>query len=365
MKRAAGFLLILLLATFVGIATSSGDETDSSHVVHLTAPYGPGITCGTSCHVTDGMTTGGQFLDSQNLANTTVCDPCHSPGGAFDGVNDATIGAKTNWVSGVYSGSAFQTGKEKWFVGCHDDAPSVIYSISAHNMAGDDIDYGYYKTGHGKHGSGKITCLYCHDSASTHVDGEARTYSAAADNYQAGYRLSLVNGEAPLVVPRPVSLLAADLFRQCFTCHDSAPFMNSDNEDTNFRADVHDDTGASLVPPANRHWIHLNNQVLRYDSDFDGVSPDSAISCNACHNVHGPRLKAGAGIAHAPGMIRTGELIGRESEGAHDLEYFIGQCPDTNTSSTNELADSTGGSMIKTPRPLKSDGTPSQSESHT
>jgi len=49
-------------------------------------------------------------------------------------------------------------------------------------------------------------------------------------------------------------------------------------------------------------------------------------------------------------MIRTGELIGRESEGSLNLEYFISQCSDTTTSPTNELfdatGDSTGGSMI-------------------
>ena len=115
------------------------------------------------------------------------------------------MGAKDNWVSGVYdtvSGGLLQ-GKEKWCVGCHDDVPSVINGVSAPNMAGDDIDYGYYKTGHGKHNNEQaITCLACHDPAFMHVDGVARTYTAAADNYQAGYRLKSVDGEAPLDVPR-------------------------------------------------------------------------------------------------------------------------------------------------------------------
>jgi len=106
----------------------------------------------------------------------------------------------------------------------------------------------------------------------------------------------------------------------------------------------------------NMHNFHVAKTTrLIYDSDFDGVSPDSPISCPACHNVHGPRLKNVAGITHAPAMIRTGELIGRESEGALNLEYFINQCPDTTTSPTNELfdatGDSTGGSMIQSYRP--------------
>jgi hypothetical protein len=204
-----------------------------------------------------------------------------------------------------------------------------------------------------------------------HVDGDARTYAAVDDNYQAGYRLKSVAGEAPLEIPRPQAA-TADQFRLCFTCHDSDPILTWNNVNTNFRADVNDsceslDQYLVVYPPGgsdqkekyvNKHYFHLpRTPGPKYDSDFDGVSPDSAISCPACHNVHGPRLKAGAGITHAPGMIRTGELIGRESEGSHNLEYFIGQCPDTTTSPTNELAGSTGGSMIRTPRPLKSDGT--------
>ena len=95
MRKAAGFLLVLLLATLVVIATSSGDETDSSHVVHLTATYGPQITCA-DCHGTE---TPPLLSDGPNLTFTTVCDTCHSPGGAYDGVDDPNIGAKTNWSS--------------------------------------------------------------------------------------------------------------------------------------------------------------------------------------------------------------------------------------------------------------------------
>jgi hypothetical protein len=200
-----------------------------------------------------------------------------------------------------------------------------------------------------------------------HVDGDARTYAAAADNYQAGYRLKSVDGEAPLDIPRAQTAATADQFRLCFSCHDSAPFLKWNNTNTNFRADVNDsceslDQYLLVYPPAgsdqkekfvNKHYYHLKYTPLVYDSDFNGVSPDSPISCPACHNVHGPRLKDAAGITHAPAMIRTGELIGRESEGALNLEYYINQCPDTTTSPTNELfdatGDSTGGSFIYDP----------------
>ncbi|KPK36732.1 MAG: hypothetical protein AMK70_01255 [Nitrospira bacterium SG8_35_1] len=358
MRKAVGFLFVFLLASLAIITTSSGDETVISHQAHQTAAHGPLVASCAVCHAVHGP---GIFADGQDLANTTVCDPCHSPGGAYDGVNDPNIGAKGNWGSGVYdtvSGGLLQ-GKEKWCVGCHDDDPSEVNGVSAPNIAGDDASFGYYKTGHGKHGFEQaITCLGCHDPALMHVDGEARTYAAAADNYQAGYRLKSVDSETPLEIPRPILPFKAEHSRLCFSCHDSTPFLNFDNTDTNFRRDVNDSCVA-LDPllasdRVNMHRYHLVGiQRLIYDSDFDGVSPDSPPSCPACHNVHGPRLKDAAGITHAPAMIRTGELIGRESEGSLNLEYFINSCPDTTTSPTNELfdatGDSTGGSMIYDP----------------
>ncbi|MFC1844374.1 cytochrome c3 family protein [Thermodesulfobacteriota bacterium] len=373
MRKTAGFLLVFLFATLL-IVTSSNmsvsapggngkgkdtsesvsasgvvamGDTSNSHPAHLTAAYGPLIASCDVCHV---ESYAGVFTDSQDLANTTVCNPCHSPGGAYDGVNDPNIGAKTNWVYGVYNGSALQAGKEKWCVGCHDDDPSVVNGVSAPNIAGDDVDYGYYMTGHGKHGYEKaIGCLDCHDPAFTHVDGAARTYAAVYDNYQAGYRLKSVGGLAPLDVPRSGRAFTADQFRLCFSCHESTPFLNSNNTDTNFRSDVNDSCGAPDPLLVNKHWYHLLGTPAfrnKWDSDFDRVAADSMLSCPACHNVHGPRLKDGA--THAPAMIRTGELIDRET--SLDLDYFTSECNTKTLSPTNELfdatnGDSTGGSM--------------------
>jgi hypothetical protein len=344
MRKMVGFLFVLLLATITIFATLYGNQTDSSHVVHLNADYGPLIASCDVCHV---ESYAGEFIDGRDFANTIVCDPCHSSGGAYNGVDDPDIGAKTNWDTGVFSGSELAPGKEKWCLGCHDDDPSVVNGVSAPNIAGNDIDYGYYKTGHGKHGYEQaITCLACHDPALTHVDGEARTYTAAADNYQASYRLKLMDGEAPLDVPRSGNI-SVEQFRLCFSCHDSAPFMTWFNTDTNFRADVDD----SCVPKdpllssdrVNKHNYHLKNTGGYWDSDWDGETPDSAMSCPACHNVHGPRLSNGLYVTHVPGMIRTGELIGRSS--SLNLEYFTSECPDRTLSATNELLDSTGGVM--------------------
>ena len=80
MRKAAGFLLVLFLATLVVITTSSGDETDSSHVVHLTATYGPQIAICDDCHPASFV---GVFTDAANIDFTNVCDTCHSPGGTY------------------------------------------------------------------------------------------------------------------------------------------------------------------------------------------------------------------------------------------------------------------------------------------
>jgi predicted CxxxxCH...CXXCH cytochrome family protein len=446
-KSGMGFI-VFLFATLAIVTNSFADEF---HDIHLTAVYGPqlGTACAT-CHNQHGM----------NLVIPESCDPCHSPGGTYDGVNDSVIGAWANLETGVYeqvydpvAGNmiVFQAGKERWCVTCHDDVPSVVNGVSAPNVVGDDTDYGYYITGHGKHGDQQaITCLACHDPASIHADGEPRTYARTishtespytdtitgltagatydirmtysdadgingtgtnpqivtvvmsgdnnmttvgtatavmadltsiavsmpytddyngnntytveyklsssgtwlywgTNNYQAGYRLKSVDGQAPMDIPRTIGSTTSDDFVLCFSCHDSTPFMTMDNTDTNFRSDVDKncvprDPSSSKI---NQHWYHLqlNNAFYRWDSDSDSDGKiDSIISCTACHNVHGPRLKDGPDISHVPAMIRTGELIGRES--ALNLDYLINSCPDHQTrSATNELSDSTGGAM--------------------
>jgi hypothetical protein len=97
-------------------------------------------------------------------------------------VDDAVIGAKSNWENGVYSGSHLPSDKQKWCAGCHDEVPSQIQGVDAPNVIGDEdestnygIGYGFYKTGHGLSANLKypasggtvsgagLSCGYCHD----------------------------------------------------------------------------------------------------------------------------------------------------------------------------------------------------------
>ncbi|NIN34170.1 MAG: hypothetical protein GTO60_03315, partial [Gammaproteobacteria bacterium] len=63
---------------------------------------GPNVGC-SECHDTGNFPyfksgADGNGDGKYDLSETDVCDSCHSPGGTYDGVDDASIGAKNNWV---------------------------------------------------------------------------------------------------------------------------------------------------------------------------------------------------------------------------------------------------------------------------
>ncbi|MEW6182480.1 MAG: cytochrome c3 family protein [Bacillota bacterium] len=93
---------------------------DQSHATHFdTTGKGPDIpedeTGCSVCHAA--------YIP---VLNANACDTCHSPGGAFDGVNDPDTGALANWAAGVYKmdGRTLKSGKEHWCAGCHDNGTS-------------------------------------------------------------------------------------------------------------------------------------------------------------------------------------------------------------------------------------------------
>ncbi|TAN40757.1 MAG: hypothetical protein EPN25_06600, partial [Nitrospirae bacterium] len=317
---------------------SQGKGTFTSHSTHTENDSddvrGPHIACD-ACHDTanfpyfkSGTDVNGDGRYS--LAETDVCNPCHSPAGTYDGVNDPVVGAKKNWKAGVYDGSMLKAGKEKWCAGCHDNGASAIGGVNAPNVIGDEngaytygTGWGFYKTGHGLpsaetypasggviDGAGK-GCLDCHDATTSHIDGLARTFddgnSSTTDPsvYRIGYRLKLVasgqgtgaSTQEPMLVPWPAPTVnSANNYRLCVNCHNSGPFMDSGNMNTNLISTGTDGT-------KNRHEFHLGfTYQLRYSSDW-ASTVNSQINCVTCHNVHGSTRLA---------MVRDGKLIGRE-----------------------------------------------------
>jgi hypothetical protein len=280
-----------------------------SHATHFFSNKGPQLSHDESgcyvCHADGHQQCVGQplFADLLPLSLTDVCDNCHSPDGAYDGVDDPQLGAKANWDNGVYErdGTTIQSGKEKWCAGCHDDeaanSKADSTGVSAPNVVGNNDTYGFYVTGH------KINCLSCHNANKNHIDHEHRTYASWLNNYQAGYRLkSSVTGGEPMIIPRLIYLDCDPIenwqyFALCFECHNRNEVLGDDFYDvdhTNFWHN-NDDMGGIW----NAHDLHLQFTSLNYDSDWDGTA-DSMESCVTCHNVHGSTTHV---------MIRHGELI--------------------------------------------------------
>jgi hypothetical protein len=302
-----------------GSTASQGKGTYQSHSTHTETDSddsrGPGIYCD-GCHDVGNFPFFKSGIDGNvdgkySLSETDVCDICHSPGGSYDGIDDPVIGAKNNWDSGVYTGASLTAGKEKWCATCHDESLSVIQGVSAPNVIGDEdqntnygIGYGYYKTGHGlseglypasQAPAANIDCMNCHDSSTAHIDGEHRTYLAANDNYQAGYRLKDVGGGPPMDIPR--SGQAADDFALCFACHESDPFLVQNDYDTNFR---NDSTGV------NSHWYHLMSTRPYNDWDSNRRFPDKLPFLPQCAWIGVPQDGPARRIDQHPGDNRQG-----------------------------------------------------------
>jgi hypothetical protein len=286
--------------------------TESSHPTHADST-GKGVDLGCyDCHDSSHANNTVDFPDG-DLSTTTTCDDCHSTGGTYGGVTTA----KGNWVDGIYEpdGVTFQTGKDQWCAGCHDDEPANSMAdgtgIWAPSITGDSAEiYGYYISGHGRP-SANLTCDVCHDLTRTHIDHDPRTYdvneSSAVGNdisayaghgYRLGYRL-----KAGLDMPRNSY---DDDYYLCTNCHQAVMGTK-----TNFR---YPSGGGD-----NLHGTHIGGfgslDDWGWDSDADGepvgtYPGDSWMSCTGCHNVHGSPMDVHYDdvLTANPVMVRYGEL---------------------------------------------------------
>lgn len=243
---------------------SAGTGTSQSHSTHtendsddLKGP--PNLYTCSSCHDTNNYPYFNTGIDSNgdgkiNLAETTICNNCHSPDGAINGVDsiNGSVGAKDNWATGVYTLRTFQTGKEAWCLGCHDDVPANTNQAGtgrdAKNMAGDNVTYGFNVNGHGNNSS--TTCLHCHSAAKRHFNTTDRFY----DGKSVTYRIGWDSNTTPL-----------DDNALCISCHGDGKITDP-SDPTNFVTD----SGGNLHP------FHT-----------------SSTTCAWCHDPHGtenPRM---------------------------------------------------------------------------
>jgi hypothetical protein len=203
-----------------------------SHTIHVTVNNrGPEIpiTC-TGCH---GAYTPPLLSDGLDLTNTTVCNSCHSPGGRFDGVDNTSIGAKSNWVNGVYNETlgTLNPGMEKWCVGCHDNGSSTVNSLTAY-------DVGLFWTST-KVTNGTVDCESCHYTESgTHINS-----SSSDPNIKGNYI------EDTYWISDPIIEMSV-----CWPCHNPDIYVNG-SSGTNFPS----------------HKRHIDKKD---------------VACYACHETH-------------------------------------------------------------------------------
>jgi len=291
-----------------------------SHITHWTDPRGPQLgedNC-TACHLSTDFSL---FADGYPLAETEVCNPCHSPDGQYEGIDDPAVGSKQNWEKGVYNykngGNKLRKRKKDWCATCHDDGTCAVNGVSAPNVMGDNTTYGYSTSGHGQYA---VLCEDCHDLTVLHTDGRPRTYKATSSkpdrSYRNGYRLN-----KNMSIPRNGES-HPEAFRLCTSCH---IYTDITGPESNFRDEQ---KGFQF------HRTHLEwwPYFLNTDSDFDGVGCssgnciDSAMTCVNCHQVHGSPTGP---------MIRHGELMSTSGTSdkvpALDFQWYMadGSTPTT------------------------------------
>ncbi len=312
-------------------AATNSTLTTGSHPAHLTAARGPNgvdtsaVSCNT-CHgdlATEGRHAGHMngvknFAegDTFSLSATSVCNTCHSPGGTFDGVNNASLGAKNNWNNGVYSGSELAASKAQWCITCHDDVPAVVNGESAPNTAGDNSGYGYYVTGHGldraahyarmyyqgTSGTGNPgadqVCTACHDNATTHIMSGA---NPTTRRLKSGYANNDSNDNCNRChPPGNVAVAPPELYtnsgeyeaaghggRLCTECHD-----------------IHGTIGGAFPAMARNSARELCLSCHFAGNTYGAPVPSasrtehgssSSTPCSNCHNPHKPHHGGGAG----------------------------------------------------------------------
>lgn len=287
---------------------SQGKGTWKVHASHTQSDganrRGPNLACN-ACHDTDYFPyfktgTDGNGDGRISLVETDVCDVCHSSGGTYNGLDDAAIGAKTNWNSlGVYDGNALRAGKENWCLGCHDSAPAVVSGQTAGNKAGNGTTYGYLITGHGKSSaysrmswqdttangnpSANKGCMECHDSTKSHINTGAsntRLKSGYGNEnntncYQCHKSGGMANNAPVFYTTSSAYKASAHNSKLCSDCHD-----------------VHGSTGAFTgMTKADKQALcaqcHSNGGHPGVGStSFTANGKIYTLQCTSCHNVH-------------------------------------------------------------------------------
>jgi predicted CXXCH cytochrome family protein len=292
-----------------------------AHTTHVLEGYGPKLAC-SECH---GANIPPVLADGQNLANTTICDNCHSATGAAI--------AKTYWVNagssrGEAGSWAVVTSETSYCSSCHDSNPGNTKKDgtgdTAPNVMENGTTYGYSITGHGKT-TGNYTrlswqstadtgnpaanrqCSSCHNLTSQHFNNSGKRLKAGYENDNNNSNCKQCHNPGTVATADPQWYTTyADYqssshgSKKCSDCHDvhgasgNYPAMTKKNQET-LCYDCHKDpssggieniavSGSSLADDIQQAFGLANIHDL--GTSFSISSKNYTLECVSCHNVH-------------------------------------------------------------------------------
>lgn len=186
---------------------SGGDscgDAESCHGLQKSHPTHVGPVVNVGCNGCHDTTSFPKFRDGQDLANTQVCDNCHSVDGAAIAKTYFPIKADPDPTAGTWFADATNGGIVGYCGSCHNGASPGNSAFDgsgnpAPNIFGDNSTYGFYVNGHGKTGANfkKLTwqkssgvgnppagrdCIDCHDLASQHFNNPVSRLKSGFEN---------------------------------------------------------------------------------------------------------------------------------------------------------------------------------------
>ncbi|MBI5408469.1 MAG: hypothetical protein HZA14_03790, partial [Nitrospirae bacterium] len=284
------------------------------HKTHVTDEKGPRLAC-VDCH---GSYTP-MLADGQNLANTTVCNNCHSVSGA--------IVAKTFWQTN--QGNWTTVGGESSYCGsCHDETPGNSKKDGtgemAANIVGNNTTYGYFVTGHGKttgsyqrlswqatmaygNSAANKQCSACHDLTSQHYNSANKRLKAGYENDSSNSNCKQCHDPGTVAIGAPQWYTtyaeyqnSAHKNKKCSDCHDvhgaSGTYTGMTKGDKqNLCYQCHKDpasggiqnnaiSGASLADDIQQAFSLSSKHDL--GTSFSVNFESYTLECVSCHNVH-------------------------------------------------------------------------------
>ncbi len=241
-----------------------------AHETHVTNTIGPQLACSV-CH---GGNIPPVLADTQNLANTTVCNNCHSTSGA--------VTAKTYWENdpGIWVATDDEAG---YCGGCHNDTPGNTQQNGSGdttvNIVGDNTTYGFFVTGHGK-ASGNYArlswqavsasgnpaankaCSVCHDLTVSH-------YNSGTKRLKSGYENDINNSNCKQCHNPGVVATGNPSWYTTYTDYENSAHSDKKCSDCH---DVHGVEGSYAA------MTKKNQEDLCYDCHTDGVVQNNAVS---------------------------------------------------------------------------------------